>query len=123
MGKSKKQKAEALLSQFKKKGSFLVRLSTTEPHLTPFTISRYTAEKKVEHQRVFRTKAGLYTHVKTSKSTQKVEVAGGIDVLIKKVAKGLDLKVPCPGSVYQAIFAITEGGDNGYVEPSDSDSL
>lgn len=51
-GAIERTQAEALLAQFKKKGSYIVRLSATEPHTTPFTVSRLTMAKSVEHQRV-----------------------------------------------------------------------
>jgi len=121
-GLIERTQAEALLAQFKKKGSFLVRLSSTEPHTSPFTVSRLTMAKTVEHQRIFRSKdgSGLYTHIKNpkDKTTQKIEVAGGIDQLIKKIAKPLDLKEPCLGSQFQQKFFAESGAEGGdYNEP------
>jgi len=120
-GSIDKQAAEALLGQMKKKGSYLVRLSLTDPHITPFTISRFTEKRAVEHQRVFRTPTGLYTHVKKGKATAKVESEDLVS-LIKKVAKDLALTSACPGSAFQQqFFAVTGNVEDGYFEPPADD--
>jgi len=60
---------EVLLSDYvKKKGTYLVRLSTTDPiEKSPFTISKVNKKGKVNHQRVFvsRNRQGYYVVVKS----------------------------------------------------------
>jgi hypothetical protein len=117
---------EALLTDYiKKKGTYLVRLSTTDPiEKSPFTISKVNKKGKINHQRVFvsRNRQGYYIVVK-SKSDQKdkkLEAKGEISNLIAKVAGELDLKTPCPGRKYGEIFQTNKV--EGYLPSPDDDS-
>jgi len=71
-------------------------------------------KKQVEHQRVQRSKTGLYTTVKTAKESKKVETTGGIDSLLKKISKDLGLKTPCPGSQFHLKIYAPSTAD-GYI--------
>jgi len=100
---------ESLLSGFgDKPGTFLVRLSTTEPiDKNPFTISKVTREGSVSHQRVSCLPAnkGFYITLKRKDGTQKnVEATGGVENLIAECRESLGLQVDCPGSRFLEIF-------------------
>jgi serine/threonine protein kinase len=123
-GTIERTQAEALLAQYKRKGSFLVRLSLTDPHACPFTISRLTMGKAVEHQRIFRSKDGvsLYTNIKNPKDKTNTKYEEKtLDALIKKISKPLDLKEVCLGSQFQQKFFADAGEVGDYNEPVDDD--
>lgn len=103
-------------------GTFLVRLSTTEPiEKNPFTISKVTREGSVQHQRVssLPNGKGFYVSVKRRDGTVKnIEGSGGIEDLIAKCKEGLGLEAPLLGSKFQQIFKETKidgyGVDNEF---------
>src|SRR6185437_15169517 len=97
------------------KGSFLLRLSLTEPEKTPFTISKVNREGVVIHQRVhvLPHQAGYLLVIKSAKETKKIESNGPITELIHKAAKDISLKQPCVGGKFAVIFA-QEGTIGGY---------
>jgi len=105
--------AQALLKK-KKKGVFLVRLSTTEPEHTPFVISKTGNKEEVAHQRIFLNENanGFYVNIKDKKGNLlKLEQTGSVIDLVKnkKIIKALKLGSPCPGSKYPQIGS---GGDD-----------
>jgi serine/threonine protein kinase len=96
------------LLKTKKKGYFLVRLSTTEPEHTPYVISKLGSKGDVSHQRIFVNENGNGFHVNTKDSKgnlKKLEMNGTIVDLLKnkKIFKELRLGSPCPGSKYLQI--------------------
>jgi len=89
----------------KKKGCFLVRLSTTEPEHAPFVISKLGSKGDVSHQRIFVNEQGngYYTNTKDKKGKLlKLKQNGSVVDLInnKKIFKELRLSTPCPGSKF-----------------------
>jgi len=111
---------EALLNGFNKRGYYIVRLSSTDPVKSPYTISVFT-KTGVEHLRVSRTKQGVgyYTTVKIKDKNKKIEEMGPIQLLINKWAKPLGLKSACPGSVYLQLCKNVEA--TGYQQYDDSE--
>eukprot|EP01120_Amphizonella_sp_Union-15-10_P017087 TRINITY_DN9379_c0_g1_i3.p1 TRINITY_DN9379_c0_g1~~TRINITY_DN9379_c0_g1_i3.p1 ORF type:complete len:401 (-),score=43.95 TRINITY_DN9379_c0_g1_i3:112-1314(-) len=79
-----------------KKGTFLVRISTTSP-TSPFTISKVERTgTEISHHRVYLKESGYCFKFKN----KEIEVQGPLVDLISKAQKVLDLKVDCPGSDY-----------------------
>ena len=122
--------SEKLLSG-RKKGCFLVRLSTSKSGM--FTISK-VATKGINHQRV-QNKPGTGLSLKitsgsgSKKKTTSITENLSLDAFISKktVSSGLKLKDPCPGSKYGFLYGANtkfEKGANptGYVVDDDSDS-
>lgn len=105
-GEMERVACETLLANIKDHGVFLVRLSTTEPEKTPFTISKYSRDGTVTHQRINARSDGRghYVAFKTKKGNEKIEAPGGVENLIAKCSKELRLKRPCPGSRYHDFF-------------------
>jgi serine/threonine protein kinase len=120
-----RQTSEAILSDhLKKKGTYLIRLSTTDATKTPFTISKVNKKGTINHQRVFvsRDRSGYYVIIKSKEDKdKKLEAKGGIEVLINKVAADLGLKYCCPGRKYNELFISNKV--EGYLpSPEDEDS-
>jgi len=120
-----RENSEEKLSEFAK-GTFLVRLTTTEPiERAPFTISKVHKTGEINHQRVYAMEEplGYFTHVKYKNGTKKVEAEGGIENLILKVQKDLSLKKECPGWPFSGLFTTVDSSYNidPGVEGSDSD--
>jgi len=114
------------LLKTKKKGYFLVRLSTTEPEHTPYVISKLGSKGDVSHQRIFINENGAGFHVNTKDSKgnlKKLEMSGTIVDLLKnkKIAKELRLGSPCPGSKYLQILddKANAGGPSVYINEDD----
>jgi len=75
-GDISRKDCETLLSSFKK-GSFLVRLSMTDPvHLSPFTISKVSSKGKVNHQRIYVNdkRDGFYVQTVDKKQKQNEQI-------------------------------------------------
>lgn len=104
-GDISRQEADQKLAK-EKKGHFLVRLSTTEPEKTPFTISKVNRHGVINHQRVnaLPNDAGYYVSIKSDKEIKRIECKGSIYDLIKKSSKDLYLKKECSGSKFSSIF-------------------
>jgi len=121
-----RENSETRLNEFGK-GTFLVRLSSTEPiERAPFTISKVHKTGEINHQRVYaKTEDGLgyFTHVKYKNGTKKVEADGGIENLLLKVLKDLSLRKECPGWPYSNLFTTVDSSYNidPDVEGSNSD--
>lgn len=108
-GDVERQACESLLAGFSgTPGTFLVRLSTTEPiEKNPFTISKVTREGSVSHQRVssMPQNKGFFITLKRKDGTVKnVEGLGGVENLIAECRSALGLEADCPGSRFQEIF-------------------
>lgn len=119
---TKDQSEQLLLSQTK--GSFLVRTSNTKPS-EPFTISKYSKNGKINHQRIKKRKDGSL-EIKGEKQTFKsagIEKGDNLTHLIKNAAKELYLKTPCPGSPYKSLF-VSDFKEiaHGYLPGGESDS-
>lgn len=113
-GDISKAEAESVLLSWKKKGSYLVRVSLTDPFSFPFTISMLNNSKTVDHQRISVNKAGVYsTLVKIKGVTHKLE-EDSLDTLVKRAVKHLELKTACLGSKYVSIFGPVQTG-GGYL--------
>eukprot|EP01121_Diplochlamys_sp_Union-15-3_P015711 TRINITY_DN5240_c0_g1_i2.p1 TRINITY_DN5240_c0_g1~~TRINITY_DN5240_c0_g1_i2.p1 ORF type:complete len:332 (-),score=55.29 TRINITY_DN5240_c0_g1_i2:32-1027(-) len=102
-GDISKQESESRLAT-QKKGTFLVRLSTTEPERTPFTITKVNKKGAINHQRVYSNAKGYYVHIQNKGTSKKYEEPGSISALIKKVSNPLFLKTDCPGSKFNIFF-------------------
>ena len=113
------QESEQKLAN-EKKGTFLIRLSLTEPEKTPYTISKVNQKGVINHQRVSVNPGGGGYHVtiKYPKETKKIEAAGPIGNLIKKVEKELYLKTSCSGSMFSSLFQ-REEKFGGYLQDDD----
>ena len=121
--------AEKILSG-RKKGCFLVRLSTSKSGM--FTISKVSS-KGISHQRV-QNKPGTGLSLKivkgtgSKKKTTSITENVTLDVFIsrKAVASGLGLKEACPGSKYGFLYGANTKFDvtaapTGYMEDEDYD--
>jgi len=118
--------AESLLSAFAKRpGTFLVRLSTTEPiERTPFTVSKVSSDGSITHTRVnFRTDGrGYFISVKTKSGNLQIEAPCPFSALVEKAKKKLKLREVAPGSKFIGLFK-DSGGQSAYLPPADdSDS-
>jgi hypothetical protein len=114
-GDISKVEAESVLVSWKKKGSFLVRVSLTDPFMHPYTLSMLNQNKIVDHQRIGVTKTGGYwTLVKIKGQTQRIEEER-IEILVKRAVKHLELKAPCLGSKYRSIFGTATAIGGGYL--------
>lgn len=111
-GDVSKSEAESVLASWKKKGSYLIRVSSTDPFNNPFTISMLSS-KTVDHQRIGVSKGVYFTLVKIKGQTQKIEEDDLVQ-LVKRAAKHLELKTPCLGSKYASIFGPASAG-GGYL--------
>jgi len=121
-----RQNSEVLLTDYiRKKGTYFVRLSTTDPiEKSPFTRSKVNKKGKINHQRVFVSKSrqGYYVVIKAKNGdkNKKIEAKGGIGNLIVKIAGELDLKTPCPGRKYSELFMTNKV--EGYLPSPDDES-
>eukprot|EP01127_Copromyxa_protea_P014389 TRINITY_DN3999_c0_g1_i4.p1 TRINITY_DN3999_c0_g1~~TRINITY_DN3999_c0_g1_i4.p1 ORF type:complete len:416 (-),score=42.13 TRINITY_DN3999_c0_g1_i4:33-1280(-) len=114
-GDVSKAESESVLMGWKKRGSYLVRVSLTDPYGSPFTLSMLNNNKTVEHQRIGMAKNGVYwTLVKIKGQTHRIEEYN-IDELIKRAVKHLDLRAPVLGSKYRSIFGSMCDIGGGYV--------
>lgn len=70
-----------------KPGTYLVRVSLTDPEKTPFTISKVGKDGKISHQRIniMKDRSGFYVYLKSSKGQKKIEAQGGLEALINTV--------------------------------------
>jgi serine/threonine protein kinase len=116
-GDMERQNCETMLAGFTHApGTFLVRLSTTEPiEKTPFSISKVTRDGTVSHQRVNVKDSGSSYYVSLKRkdgSLKDIIVAGGVENLVNENKSMLGLENACPGSAYSALFkdATPKGG-------------
>eukprot|EP01129_Flabellula_baltica_P007123 TRINITY_DN2737_c0_g1_i2.p1 TRINITY_DN2737_c0_g1~~TRINITY_DN2737_c0_g1_i2.p1 ORF type:complete len:437 (-),score=100.28 TRINITY_DN2737_c0_g1_i2:69-1379(-) len=96
-----RDEAEAKLSDFDKKGTFLIRLSTNNPRDNPYTLS--LIRKQIMHLRIKRVSAGLRILFKKQSKTIKV-VEPNLLELVKTIKGPLSLGKPCLGRKYKDIF-------------------
>jgi len=115
-GDISRDEAEAKLSDFEKKGTFLIRLSTNDPRVEPFTLSLIT--KQTMHLRIKKTPQGLRILFKKQSKTIKV-TEPDLHSLIKTIKTPLALGKPCLGRKYKDIFKKKAGA---YLVTNYSDS-
>jgi len=130
-GDIQKNKCETLLGGFSTQpGTFMVRLSTTEPiEKTPFSLSKVSRDGTVSHQRIQARDGAKAYHIALKKKDGtpfEIEAAGGVEVLVETEGrKHLSLLQACPGSPFAEIFAgkkATSGYNyDNYVEEDTSD--
>jgi len=108
---------EKLLKGASRTGTYLVRFSSRDPGSYAISAKAKSGKKKevkVNHFRVQHSPGGKYQIGKAKCSS--------LQSVIKNFSKDLGLKVPCPGSKYQAIFTHKEEEDDptmGYLDPDD----
>jgi len=119
---SKEEACNILTSNDKKKvksGTFLVRLSTSEPIQTnPFTITKLNLKNEIVHQRVYY-KDGRYSVPIKDKFGINREVGStkGLVALIDEVIKSKNVKCIAPRVRFSNIFLNTRKvNDKGYEE-------
>jgi len=105
-GDISKDEAEAKLSDFEKKGTFLIRLSTNDPRSEPFTLS--LIRKQIMHLRIKKTPDGLRILFKKASKTVKVNEPD-LSSLLKTIKTPLALGKPCLGRKYKDIFSKKAG--------------
>jgi len=118
-----KKDCESLLASFRSKpGTFLVRLSLTEPEITPFTISKISKAGGIVHQRIYRRigKKGYYIFIKRNGKSEKIK-SPDLSSLIENVSSKINLKYVCPGRKYNEFFV--DGKFFGYLEDSEDISM
>jgi len=115
-GNISREEAEAKLSDFEKKGTFLIRLSTNDPRVDPFTLS--LIRKQIMHLRIKKTPQGLRILFKKASKTIKV-TEPDLHTLIKTIKTPLALGKPCLGRKYKDIFSKKQGA---YVTSNYDDS-
>jgi len=125
--------AEKLLHS-QKAGNFLVRLSTTQAG--SYTISKVSRKGCINHQRIeYKPDKGFSVSIQTKKVRElcKLELVGrsthnnnqqgkktvtdttSLQHLIESTKSDLYLKVPCPGSPYEYLFAKNKSKLDGYL--------
>eukprot|EP01100_Stratorugosa_tubuloviscum_P013771 TRINITY_DN708_c0_g3_i1.p1 TRINITY_DN708_c0_g3~~TRINITY_DN708_c0_g3_i1.p1 ORF type:complete len:542 (+),score=245.95 TRINITY_DN708_c0_g3_i1:107-1732(+) len=109
--------AQALLTK-EKKGTFLVRFSSSQ---AGFTISKITKDNTISHQRIDITHDGECSiTIKTKKGPKKFQERTLIQ-FINAVKSDLGLKIICPGSPYESIFGAPKTANEGYVYVDDEE--
>jgi serine/threonine protein kinase len=105
-----REESELKLSDFDRKGTFMVRLSTNAPKQNPFTLSMINKKGDLVHLRIKRTKEGkLKLFLKKHGKAIKIEEPGGIENLVNVAKTTLGLSKPCLGRKYKDIFKKKKG--------------
>eukprot|EP01102_Stenamoeba_stenopodia_P006404 TRINITY_DN1755_c0_g2_i1.p1 TRINITY_DN1755_c0_g2~~TRINITY_DN1755_c0_g2_i1.p1 ORF type:complete len:320 (+),score=100.47 TRINITY_DN1755_c0_g2_i1:887-1846(+) len=105
--------AEKLLHS-QKPGSFLVRLSTTQAGA--YTISKVSRKGQINHQRIeYKPDKGFSVSIQTKKGKKTVTDTTSLQHLVEATKSDLYLKVPCPGSPYEFLFAKNKSKLDGYL--------
>jgi len=111
-GPISKSQAEELLGK-EKKGTFLVRLSTTQAGC--FTISKMNKNGAISHQRIeYKTNKGFQVSVLTKKGKKIIRETSLLN-LVNQIKHELYLKNPCPNSPYEELFAKNKSKLDGYL--------
>jgi len=124
-GNIDKDEAKEILTTFKpinRKGkalSYLVRVSTSDPvDLNPFTISKWTKENKIVHQRIqYNPSTTEYSLAIKEKGESMVVSSGpmlGLPGLILAISEKGIVGEPAPRRKYQALF-VKQTEDLGYL--------
>jgi len=108
--------AEKLLQQ-NRKGSFLVRCSTTDPDKTPFTLSRVSS-KNILHQRIHTSEDGGFVLFLKGRSGMKKFPAPTLQKLVslRGLKKALGLSKPANGSPFSILWEKKAPVDSVYGE-------
>eukprot|EP01127_Copromyxa_protea_P017557 TRINITY_DN5370_c0_g1_i1.p1 TRINITY_DN5370_c0_g1~~TRINITY_DN5370_c0_g1_i1.p1 ORF type:complete len:508 (+),score=75.40 TRINITY_DN5370_c0_g1_i1:184-1524(+) len=106
-----KNEAESILS-VSGPGSYLIRVSQTEPFSSPYTISMHLSPRIV-HQRVARVGDKFVTQgvIPGQQVATIFEAAGGIENLMRTMAQTLRLTKPCEGSKIQMMTNYSPQGE------------
>jgi len=103
-----RRESELLLSSYMKNGTgtYIVRLSLTEPEITPFTISKIIKNRTIAHQRIYkRSSGGFYVKIRRNGVSERIK-SHDLTTLIDKLADLINLKFICPaGRKYYDIFS------------------
>jgi len=100
-----REESESKLSDFDRKGTFMVRLSTNTPQVNPYTLSMINKKGELVHLRIKRTKENKFKlFLKKHGKTIKIEEAGGVENLLNVAKTTLGLSKPCLGRKYKDIF-------------------
>jgi len=100
-----REESDSKLSDFEKKGTFLVRLSTKNSRENPFTLSMVNKKGNTIHLRIKRTKDNkLKLFIKKHGKSVKIIEPGGVKNLIEAAKAKLGLLNPCLGRKYKDIF-------------------
>eukprot|EP01125_Pyxidicula_operculata_P022104 TRINITY_DN8888_c0_g1_i1.p1 TRINITY_DN8888_c0_g1~~TRINITY_DN8888_c0_g1_i1.p1 ORF type:complete len:552 (+),score=115.55 TRINITY_DN8888_c0_g1_i1:38-1693(+) len=121
-GDISKEEAVTLLSPIDEKtrkfkpGTFLVRLSTSEPvHSNPFTITKLNSQSEIVHQRINFKDGKYFISVKDKTGNRELASTKGLIFLIEEIMKTKFVKYPAPRSKYSTIFAkLPKPADKGY---------
>ena len=105
-GDISKEESEKLITG--KKHYFLIRLSLTDPHTTPFTISKTDSEGKISHQRVYSRDSGSSYYIVAKPNEVS---APSLAALIKAIKKSLGK--PVESTRFRAFF-LAEPQNGGY---------
>jgi len=108
-GDISREEAELKLSDFERKGTFLIRLSTNTPRSNPFTLSMVNKNSDTVHLRIKRTKdKKLKLFIK--KKGEVVEIVEtNLEGLVNTAKSTLGLSKPCLGRKYKDIFKKKKG--------------
>eukprot|EP01125_Pyxidicula_operculata_P006709 TRINITY_DN2307_c0_g1_i1.p1 TRINITY_DN2307_c0_g1~~TRINITY_DN2307_c0_g1_i1.p1 ORF type:complete len:552 (+),score=125.92 TRINITY_DN2307_c0_g1_i1:59-1714(+) len=124
-GDISKEEAVILLSgdeKKRKKGTFLVRLSTSEPvQQNPFTITKLNAKLEIMHQRVYLKDDGVYyINIKDKSGDGEISSKYGLRFLIEELIKAKFVTEALPRTRYNYIFSApaAKPSDLGYIEDS-----
>lgn len=105
-GDISKDESEKLITG--KKSVFLVRLSTTDPHATPFTISKTGADGKISHQRIYSQNGGASFYIIAKPNEVSSSTLPGLIKIVKK-----SIGKPIESTRYRAFF-LAEPQNGGY---------
>jgi len=109
-GDVSREESESKLSDFERKGTFMIRLSTNLPQKNPFTLSMVNKNGDLIHLRIKRTKENKHKlFIKKHGKAIKIEEAGGIENLVNVAKTTLGLSKPCLGRKYKDIFKKKKG--------------
>lgn len=111
-----KGEAENALATWQQPGSYLVRVSRTDPFGSPFTISLLTDSRSVLHMRVFRAGDTFVTQAQINGQMVRLEATGSVEHLVWTVAQSMGLTTPCSGSRLQLILKQLNQSVGEYVD-------
>jgi len=104
-----REEAELKLSDFERKGTYLIRLSTNAPRENPFTLSMVNKNGDTVHLRIKRTKdSKLKLYIKKKGKALKI-VEPTVEALVNTAKSTLGLSKPCLGRKYKDIFKKKKG--------------
>ena len=92
----------------------MVRISATDKS-QPFTVSRVNSKSGIDHCRIQKLPDGRLRAFLKREGQEKEFVTdkSSIGMMVKLIAKELNLKTPCPGYPYKGVFSQTDS--EGYL--------